>query len=63
MLSTVLNTETATSVSIQIMQAFVSMRKFLLQYASVFQRLDQLELKQVQTDAKIERIFKALEEP
>jgi len=43
------------------MQAFVSMRKFLLQNASVFQRLDQLELKQVQSEEKIERIFKALE--
>jgi hypothetical protein len=61
MLSAVLNTETAISVSIKIMQAFVSMRKFLLQNASVFQRLDQLELKQVQSEEKIERIFKALE--
>ncbi len=61
MLSTVLRSEIAIQVSIQIMQAFVSMRKFLLQNASVFQRLDQLELKQVQTDDKIERIFKALE--
>ncbi len=43
------------------MKAFVSMRKFLLQNASVFQRLDSLELKQLQTDGKIERIFKALE--
>jgi phage regulator Rha-like protein len=61
MLSAVLNTETAISVSIQIMQAFVSMRKFLLQNASVFQRLDHLELKQAQTEEKIERIFQALE--
>lgn len=61
MLSSVLNTETAISVSIQIMQAFISMRKFLLQNASVFQRLDSLELKQLQTDGKIDRIFKALE--
>lgn len=43
------------------MQAFVNMRKFLLQNASVFQRLGQLELKQLQTDEKIERVFKALE--
>jgi hypothetical protein len=61
MLSTVLRSEIAIQVSIQIMQAFVYMRKFLLQNASVFQRLDQLELKQVQTNDKIERIFKALE--
>lgn len=61
MLSSVLKSEIAVQVSIQIMQAFVSMRKFLIQNASVFQRLDQMELKQLQTDGKIERIFKALE--
>lgn len=61
MLSAVLRSEIAVQVSIQIMQAFVSMRKFLLQNASVFQRLDHLELNQFQTDEKIERIFKALE--
>lgn len=43
------------------MQVFVSMRKFLLNNASVFQRLDQVELKQIKTDEKIEQIFKALD--
>jgi len=61
MLSAVLRSDVAVQVSIQIMQAFVNMRKFLLQNASVFQRLGQLELKQLQTDEKIERVFKALE--
>lgn len=61
MLSSVLNTETAIQVSIQIMQAFVSMRKFLFQNASVFQRLDQLEIKQLQSEEKMDQIFKALE--
>jgi hypothetical protein len=61
MLSAVLNTERAISASIQIIQAFVAMRRFLLNSASVFQRLDQVELKQLKTDEKIERIFKALE--
>jgi hypothetical protein len=61
MLSAVLNTERAISASIQIIQAFVAMRRFLLNNASVFQRLDQVELKQLKTDEKIERIFKALE--
>jgi hypothetical protein len=37
------------------------MRKFLLNNASVFQRLDQVELKQLKTDEKLEQIFKALE--
>lgn len=61
MLSSVLNTETAIEASIQIMQAFVTMRKFLLNNASVFQRLDHVELKQLKTDEKIEQIFEALE--
>lgn len=61
MLSAVLNTDRAITASIQIMQAFVAMRRFLLNNASVFQRLDQVELKQLKTDEKIEQIFKALE--
>ena len=61
MLSAVLNSDQAIDTSIQIMQAFVNMRKFLLNNASVFQRLDQLELKQLQSDEKFHRIFKALE--
>ena len=61
MLSSVLHSDQAIETSIQIMQAFVNMRKFLLHNASVFQRLDQLELKQLQSDEKFNRIFKALE--
>jgi hypothetical protein len=61
MLSGVLNTERAITASIQIMQAFVTMRKFLFNNASVFQRLDQVELKQLKTDEKLEQVFKALE--
>lgn len=61
MLSAVLNTERAITASIQIMQAFVAMRNFLLNNASVFQRLDQVELKQLKTDEKLDQIFKALE--
>ncbi len=58
MLSSVLRSKVAVEVSIQIMQAFVNMRKFIFQNASVFQRLDQLEIKQLQTDEKFERVFK-----
>jgi len=61
MLSAVLNTKVAITASIQIMQAFVAMRNFLLNNASIFQRLDQVELKQLKTDEKLEQIFKALE--
>lgn len=61
MLSAVLKSAVAVQVSVQIMQAFVNMRKFLVQNASVFQRLDQLELKQLHTDDKLNKVFKALE--
>lgn len=61
MLSAVLNTEVAIHTSIQIIQAFVAMRKFLQNNAAIFQRLDQVELKQLKTDEKLEQIFKALE--
>ncbi len=37
------------------------MRKFLLQNASVFQSLYQIDRKQLLSDEKFERIFKALE--
>lgn len=61
MLSAVLRSEVAIQVSIQIMHAFVNMRAFLIQNASVFQRLEKMEIKQLKTDEKIEQIFKALD--
>ncbi|MDZ4667860.1 MAG: ORF6N domain-containing protein [bacterium] len=61
MLSAILRSDVAVQVSIQIMQAFVTMRKFLVNNASVFQRFDAIELKQLKTDEKLEHIFKALE--
>ncbi|MEI8047980.1 MAG: ORF6N domain-containing protein [Bacteroidota bacterium] len=61
MLSAVLRSETAIRVSIQIMQAFVEMRKMVLSHAGLFQRLDKIEVKQIETDQKFEQIFKALE--
>ena len=61
MLSAVLKSETAVKMSIQIMSAFVSMRRFLVENATVFQRLDKLEYKQIETDQKFEQIFDALQ--
>jgi hypothetical protein len=60
-LSGVLKSETATNVFIAIMRAFISMRKLLLNNASIFQRLDIIELKQIETNKKFEQVFKALE--
>ncbi len=61
MLSAVLNTERAVIASIQIIQAFVAMRQFIQHNAAIFQRLNQVELKQLKTDEKLEQVFKALE--
>ena len=62
MLSSVLHSDTAVDISIQIMNAFVAMRHFLVSNARVFQKLDRIEYKQVETDHMIERIFDKLEE-
>jgi len=61
MLSAVLNTEVDIKVSIQIIQAFVAMRKTLGQLHGVIQRLEGVEIKQMQTDSKLEQVLKALE--
>lgn len=61
MLAAVLKSETAITVSIQIMDAFVDMRKYLVSHAAVFQRLQLVESKQLEADQHFEKIFKALE--
>ena len=61
MLSAVLNTDTAISVSIHIMDAFVKMRHILLTNSLINFRLDKIELKQFETDQRFEQVFKALE--
>lgn len=61
MLSAVLRSDVAVKVSIAIINAFVEMRRFAAANASLFHRLDRIELKQLETDHKFEKIFKALE--
>ncbi len=61
MLSAVLKSKTAVKMSIQIINAFVAMRKFLNTNAGVFQRLDNLEYKQIETDKKFEKVFDAMQ--
>ena len=61
MLSAVLRSEIVIKVSIEIMNAFVEMRKMVISNFSLFHRLNKIELKQLQSDQKFEEIFKALE--
>ena len=63
MLATVLKSSTAITMSIQIMKAFVAMRHYLSDNAMVFQRLDRIELKQLEADEKFKEIFSQLEQP
>ena len=63
MLATVLKSSTAITMSIQIMKAFVAMRHYLSDNAMVFQRLDRIELKQLEADEKFKKIFSQLEQP
>ena len=62
MLSAILRSEIAVKVSIEIMKAFVAMRKFIANNAEVFQRLDKVENKLLTYDKNFEQIFNALED-
>lgn len=61
MLSAVLRSDVAVQVSIQIMNAFIAMRKQLHSNQLLLNRLDRVELKQLEADQKFEQIFSALE--
>ncbi|MHB8232428.1 MAG: ORF6N domain-containing protein [bacterium] len=61
MLSAVIRSETAVKISIQIIKAFVAMRQFIALNARIFQQLDTLEIKQLETDKKIKQILAAME--
>lgn len=61
MASAILRSDIAVKVSVEIMEAFVEMRRMLIGNASLFHRLDKIELKQLESDQKFEEIFKALE--
>ncbi|MBO7606131.1 MAG: ORF6N domain-containing protein [Paludibacteraceae bacterium] len=57
MLSAVLKSDKAVTASIQIIKAFVSMRRFLLSNAQIFQRLDSLEIHRIESDKRIDELF------
>ncbi len=60
MLSAILKSEVAVKVSIKIMNTFVEIRKFFFSNRELFVRLDRVELKQLETDQKIEKVFNYL---
>ena len=62
MLATVLKSQRATDVSISIMRAFVAMRCFITANAGLFQRVDAIEQRQMQTEQKLEVVLDKIEE-
>ena len=61
MLSSVLRSPTAIEANIRIMRAFTSMRHFFTNNAQVFQRLSTIEYHQIETDKRIDEVFKRLD--
>ena len=61
MLSGVLKSDVAVRMSIQIIGAFVSMRRFISSNAQIFQRLDVVENKQVEYDKRLDEVFDAIQ--
>jgi hypothetical protein len=62
MLSAVLKSDTAIAVSIQVIDAFVKMRKQLNSVSIIDYRLKAIEKKQLESDQKFDTIFNALEQ-
>jgi len=61
MLSSVLRSETAIDVNIRIMRAFTALRRFVSDHAGLVQRVGAIELKQLETDKRIDTVFDALD--
>jgi hypothetical protein len=66
MLSVVLRSDVAVEMSIKIIDSFVAMRKFISQNASIFQKIESIEKRQVsyeiKNDTKVDAILNAIEQ-
>jgi hypothetical protein len=66
MLSGILKSETAVKMSIQIISAFVAMRRFIINNALLFQKIETVEKRQLKyemtTDERFEKVFDALQQ-
>ena len=66
MLSTILHSDKAIRVSINIMKAFTEMRNFILNNKMLFEKISNIELKQIEyqksTDDKFEKVFEYISE-
>ena len=62
MLSGLLKNDIAIQVSINIMNAFVEMRKFLMRNRQIFERLTSVEHKLLEHDKKFDEVFNQLQQ-
>jgi hypothetical protein len=62
MLSSVLRSKTAIAVNIQIMRVFINMRKALLEYREILEKIESLEESQVNQDHQIIQIYNLIKE-
>jgi len=60
-LSGILTSEKAIDLHVQIMRAFVEIRRFIKDNAILFHRVDRLEKQQVITETKLEQVLQAIE--
>ena len=60
-LSSVLHSPIAIETSVKIMNAFVMMRRFLVSNAAFFQRLNMLEAHQIETDKRLDEVFRKID--
>ena len=62
MLSSVLKSEIAVNISVQIIRVFVSMRKIISQNISIFERFERVEQRLTIHDKNFDKLFEALED-
>ena len=66
MLSAILRSEVAVNVSVKIMRTFVQMRRFLANNSLLFERIAEVEVKQIEyqrdTDEKFDKVFQYISE-
>ena len=62
MLAGILKSDIAVNISIKIIKAFISMRKFLIQNGQVFERLSILEYKQLENEKNFDKVFNMLQQ-
>ena len=60
-LSSVLKSPTAAHMSVRIMRAFVAMRRFITANAGIFQRIENIERHQIETDNRIDLVLDRME--